>query len=164
MTLTTHAVVGAAIAGALADKPILAILLAFLSHFILDAIPHWDYTPRSAVRNPDRPLDNDLKIGHAFFFDLLVIAGDFFLGLFLAALVFYSAPAHVVLIALLGAIAAMAPDFLQFVYMKWRHEPMTSLQRFHLASHAKRDLKAYPVAGVTIQLIVILIATAFVIY
>lgn len=41
MLLTPHAAVGIAIGSAIPD-PKIAIPLAFLSHFVLDAIPHWD--------------------------------------------------------------------------------------------------------------------------
>ena len=38
MTLTTHAVVGAAVATLLPSHPLLGISAAFLSHFFVDAI------------------------------------------------------------------------------------------------------------------------------
>lgn len=41
MLLTPHAAVGIAIGSAVPD-PKISIPLAFLSHFVLDAIPHWD--------------------------------------------------------------------------------------------------------------------------
>jgi hypothetical protein len=41
MLLIPHTLVGIAIA-AVVDQPFLALPLAFFSHFILDAIPHWD--------------------------------------------------------------------------------------------------------------------------
>lgn len=41
MLLTPHTVAGIAIGAAVAD-PILGIPAAFLSHFVLDFVPHWD--------------------------------------------------------------------------------------------------------------------------
>lgn len=41
MLLTPHVVAGVAIGSAI-HNPVLAIPLAFLSHFFLDAVPHWD--------------------------------------------------------------------------------------------------------------------------
>ncbi|MEK7565661.1 MAG: hypothetical protein AAB506_01285 [Patescibacteria group bacterium] len=41
MTATSHAIVGAAIASKIPDLRI-ALPLAFLSHFVLDKLPHWD--------------------------------------------------------------------------------------------------------------------------
>lgn len=43
MLLAPHALVGAAIA-ATVPNPILGLLLAFLSHFLLDRVPHWEYS------------------------------------------------------------------------------------------------------------------------
>jgi hypothetical protein len=40
MTATNHAVTGAII-GAMVANPVAALVLAFLSHFVLDAIPHF---------------------------------------------------------------------------------------------------------------------------
>lgn len=42
MTATNHALTGAAIAVTI-RQPLLALPLALLSHFICDAVPHWDY-------------------------------------------------------------------------------------------------------------------------
>lgn len=42
MTATNHALTGAII-GLTIDKPLLAIPLAFLSHFVCDAIPHFKF-------------------------------------------------------------------------------------------------------------------------
>jgi hypothetical protein len=43
MILTTHAVVGAALASFVPEHPAVAFVVGFGSHFILDAIPHVDY-------------------------------------------------------------------------------------------------------------------------
>lgn len=42
MTATAHALVAAAIVAAIPD-PRISLPLAFTSHFIMDAIPHWDF-------------------------------------------------------------------------------------------------------------------------
>lgn len=42
MTATAHALVSAAIATAI-PHPTLAMSLAFVSHFIMDTVPHWDF-------------------------------------------------------------------------------------------------------------------------
>jgi len=43
MLLAPHILVGAAVAISI-PNPLLGLLLAFLSHFILDRIPHWEYS------------------------------------------------------------------------------------------------------------------------
>ncbi len=42
MTATAHALVAGAIAAHFAGDPVLAIAIALTSHFIMDAVPHWD--------------------------------------------------------------------------------------------------------------------------
>lgn len=98
MTATNHALTGAAIALAV-KKPELAIPLAFLSHFVLDAIPH--YGPRR----------------FAFFRYLKVVAIDAILAL--ACLVFIGLlfPAHFWLIfACMGV--SVGPDVVWLPYRK----------------------------------------------
>jgi hypothetical protein len=45
--LSTHAIVGGAIASLISSHPLLAAVAGFTSHFVIDAIPHWDYRLRS---------------------------------------------------------------------------------------------------------------------
>ena len=106
MTLTPHAIVGAAIASTIPDQPLLGFSLAFLSHFVLDAIPHWDYKLSSMTEDKANKINNNMKIGRDFYFDLLKIGPDFSLGLILAYLLFAN---------LVGALGAVFPDLLQFV-------------------------------------------------
>jgi len=48
MISTSHVLGGTAIALAV-KQPALAIPLAFLSHFVFDAIPHWDYGDKAGT-------------------------------------------------------------------------------------------------------------------
>jgi len=43
MTATAHALVGGVIASSTAQNPALGLTLAFVSHPLMDAIPHWDF-------------------------------------------------------------------------------------------------------------------------
>src|ERR1700704_4629518 len=109
MILTTHAIVGAALASFLPSHPAAAFVAGFASHFALDAIPHVDYPIKSRSVNP--------RIGAPMAFDraLLQDAGTIgFDGLFgiMAALFLFSTTANF-WASLLGAIGAMLPDPLQ---------------------------------------------------
>lgn len=69
MLLTPHTFVGVAIASAV-QNPILAFILAFISHFLGDKIPHWDFysnTKREDRIKGWRPLAvmGDLAVGVA---------------------------------------------------------------------------------------------------
>ena len=137
MILSTHAIVGGAIASLLPSHPVLAVAAGFASHFAIDAIPHWDYPLRSIATG--KMADNrKLKVSTTLLRDLALIGLDACAGLVLALLLFATSPTAWVIA--LGAIAGMLPDPLQFVHSVYPHEPLKSLQRFHSWIHSKKKL------------------------
>jgi hypothetical protein len=158
MTLTTHSIVGAALASAVPAHPVLAFSLGFCSHFLLDAIPHWDYHLNSMEEDKENPMATDMKIGKSFFFDLIKIGGDFLLG-FVFVFLFFGFGKNFSYDAVLffGTLGAVLPDALQFFYFKWRHEPLSTLQKFHQRIHSKIELKNQSILGISTQIIFILL-------
>lgn len=148
MILSTHAIVGAAITTLMPSHPYLGISAAFASHFLLDAIPHWDYPIRSDSVNPR--VAAAMKYDGTLIADLLTIGADAVLGIALA-LFLLARPGNFVLV-LCGAGAAILPDALQFAYMRFPREPLVSLQRFHAWVHASRNLRGRPILGLTAQI------------
>jgi hypothetical protein len=146
MILSTHAVVGGAVASVLPSHPIIGVIAAFVSHFVVDAIPHWDYPLRSIALGPEAR--NQLSWRGARLRDLTLIASDGCAGMLLAVLLF-STPATVNIIAF-AAMAAMLPDPLQFAYTLYPREPLKSLQRFHGWMHTKYQIESR--VGITSQL------------
>ena len=137
MILSTHAIVGGAIASLFPSHPALVVAAGFASHFAIDAIPHWDYPLQAISVKPAagrRALNLDRRLG----VDLSLIALDACAGLALAIWLF-ATPATMGAI-LLGAVAAMVPDPLQLAHALYPREPLKSLQRFHQWIHAKRKL------------------------
>jgi hypothetical protein len=161
LTLTTHAIVGAAIASVIPAYPTLAIAAAFASHFLLDAIPHWDYPILSDSLNPD--VAAAMKYDRALLADVFRIGSDAMLGIALALLLLAKPSDLAVLLC--SATAAILPDALQFAYIRFPHEPLISLQRFHSWIHASRSLSARPILGLSAQigliLLVVVIARLF---
>ncbi len=157
MTLGTHAVVGGSLAAMVPAHPVAAFIVGFLSHFVLDSIPHYDYEILSIQKEEGNKLNTDMKLGKLFIFDLLRIGADALIGLAILSLFFRNVPAFPYVI-LIGAIAAMLPDALQFAYFKLRREPLNSLQRFHLFIHAENDLNDRPLLGLFCQAVVAIIA------
>ena len=169
MTLTTHALVGAAAASFFPEHPYLAFAAGFASHFAIDALPHWDYVRylRSIQWDPALRMHTDMRIGKDFLRDLVIIGGDALLGFvltFVAAWILKISPE----IALVGAGAGIYPDLLQFVYFKIHatlFEPMLAhLQRFHVWVQEGREraewgwrkglgMQALLVAGIVIVLL-----------
>ena len=148
MTLTAHAIVGAAVASVMPMHPVLGICAAFGSHFLVDAIPHWDYPMRSPFVNPQ--FGAPMKLDRALLLDVISIGSDGLLGMILAIALF-ATPATWWLIAA-AAAAGILPDPLQFVYAHFKHEPLISLQRFHLWIHTTNHLHGRVAFGVTSQI------------
>jgi hypothetical protein len=137
MILSTHAIVGGAVASLFPSHPLLAAALGFASHFAIDAIPHWDYPLRSISVKPEA-YNVALKIDRTLFLDLSLIGFDACAGLSFALWLF--AAADSVGVIALGALAGMLPDALQFLHRLYPHQPLESLQQFHRWIHAKRRL------------------------
>jgi hypothetical protein len=148
MILTTHAIVGGAVASLLPSYPIVAVAVGFASHFAIDAIPHWDYPLQSISVAPGHR--NRLKLSRPLLRDVALIGFDACAGLALAVGLFATLPATMAVIVL-SAVAAMLPDPLQFVHSLHPHEPLATLQRFHGWIHTKRQLD-WPI-GVSSQIL-----------
>jgi hypothetical protein len=98
MIIACHILAGAVIADKI-QNPVLGLSLAFLSHYIIDIIPHWEY-----VKNAKASQNQS-------FTDFLMTFADIILG---AAIVLIFSK-HKLLAAAGGFIGA-APDFDYFFY------------------------------------------------
>jgi hypothetical protein len=156
MTLASHGVVGAGVAALFVHEPALGLTAAFVSHFLADAVPHWDYAIYSKESDENDPLETDMYFGRAFALDMLRIGADFFLGLAAAALIFSFFLGLPLWFALLGAFLGQLPDPLQFAYFKLRRQPLITLQTFHQWMHAdKRPFLARPFVGIVHQISIV---------
>jgi hypothetical protein len=162
MTLATHAVVGGAVAALFPSHPVIAFFAAFFSHFILDAIPHWDYKILSSYANPNASKSGgQIKIDKSFGLDILRIGTDVLLGILITVFVWLPTNVAQLQILALGVFGGMLPDFLQFVYARFKHQPMIFIQKFHDFMHAGRSLRGRPFLGIfsqiTLMFVVILL-------
>jgi hypothetical protein len=128
--------------------PYLVIAAAFTSHFLLDAIPHWDFPLRSDSVNPK--VAAAMKYDRALLADMLMIGTDALLGM-AVALFLLATPGNYFLV-LSAASAAILPDALQFAYIRFPREPLVSLQRFHTWMHASQSLSGRPILGLSAQI------------
>jgi hypothetical protein len=159
MVLATHIVVGSAVASIFPNHPLIGFSAAFASHFVLDAIPHWEYKLKSRVSTSGDPLlknslETDFVINRFFVGDLFCIGIDILIGILLAIFALGGAGRLSVSVLTAGALGAVTPDSLQFVYTKIRREPLVSLQRFHQWVHIKKHLRN-PLAGIIWQLAIV---------
>ena len=116
MLSTPHLLVGAAI-GQIIPNPALAIPLSFLSHFPLDAVPHWD----GGAPKPPFKLTTVLKT-------IL----DLTFGLALIFVIISGKQRELSILA--SSLAAISPDIIQgmitILGLKWK--PLNVFSTFHL--------------------------------
>ncbi len=141
MTLGTHGVVGAAIVAGSGLHPALGLTLAFFSHFVLDALPHYDYKILSLDKAAESHGVVKMSWGKSFVYDLFRIGIDATVGLILAIFIWQitgaTLPGYVVVA---GAILGMSPDFLQFLYGKIGTGPLAIIQWVHNRFHTRHKL------------------------
>lgn len=158
MVLSTHAVAGAALAQLIPSNPALGFGLAVASHFLLDMIPHWDYSLSSLGQSVGgSELNKKIKSGPALIADFLKTGADGFLGLILAFLIFYPQSGSAVFALVIGVIGGVLPDFLQFIFYRYKPFWLRPVQYFHLWVHAKSNLNHRPVPGVLSQVLIMVI-------
>jgi hypothetical protein len=145
MILSTHAVVGGAVASLFPTHPGLVAIAGFASHFALDAIPHWDY-PLQAISIGANADNRRLRLDSRLLFDLFLIGFDASAGLVVAIWLFATSAAIWVIV--LGGFMAMLPDALQFACSLYPYEPLRSLRRFHEWIHSKRKL-SWPIGAIS---------------
>ncbi len=151
MTLTPHIVTGAVAARIFTSHPVAAFVLGCATHFMLDAIPHWDYKidSLSDENTGSDPLNKKVRFNKILFFDVGKVLLDVALGFTL--LFWFIFPISNLSILLAGAIGGVLPDFLQFVFGIWKNTPLRLHQKFHHFIHAKKKLDDRPWIGVPIQ-------------
>jgi len=155
MTLSTHMIVGTAVASLFPNNPALGFGAAFLSHFVLDTIPHWDYA--IAMKNGSSDIkDMDIEFNKSFVKSFVKISSDVALGFIISLILIFTLHFSSWPALMAGCLGGMMPDFLQLVYMKFKHEPFLSLQKFHRWIQKDRGYKIKnPVFGVLTQIIVV---------
>lgn len=163
MILASHIIAASAIAAPLALKSLTIsnsaaiFLVSFISHYLLDSIPHWDYKPSSL--NFNKKGNKEIILNKKLILrDLAKISLDGILGL---AIGFYiiglSADFRGILAMGLIIFASCLPDALEIGYAFWKKFPLNQLQKFHSFFHAKLKLNNQPAKGIAIQAIVLLI-------
>jgi len=161
MTLGTHIVVAGAAGAVFIGNPIAGLFAAIVSHFVVDAIPHWDWPICSIEKTGERCTDG--VVGNnkrAILRDFFIAGLDSFWGvvvLGLTASYFNISIVSPWFIAVV--IGGILPDGLQFLYFLYRKEPLTTIQRFHGFMHTNIKIPSERfIYGPLLQLPVVLIA------
>lgn len=151
MILTPHILVGAAIVSQIPN--IWGLILAFFSHFVLDVIPHFEYSIKGIKRFEKRQ----------FFRSLIKVELDFCLGVIIFAFIVTDLSSTRVIYGLLGIAAAVLPDGLMFFYYVSGGKWIKRFAKFHHAVHIKRDKKKRKLSFFTVFTQVLVAAIAILI-
>jgi len=138
MIITPHMLVGAAV-GAHSSHLWSAFVLGLFSHYLLDALPHWDYLNEVKISNPDH---------------LKKIGLDFILGGLLVLFLTWSSPQKFFI--LVALIAALLPDCLEVFYSNFNIKWLRPLSLIHHKIHSQKRLSFW--SGLSLMLIVSLTA------
>jgi len=128
MTATGHALIGTVIAAKIGN-PALAIPIALGSHFLADALPHWD-------TGTNRHKKSKLRFVMESAIDLLL---GFILSWALIILVF---PATNLFYAFIIIIASQLPDWLTapYLFLNWKFAPFTWIYEFQKKFDTEKQL------------------------
>ena len=122
MLSTPHLLAGAAIVTLVPD-PNLSLPLSFISHFVLDAIPHWD------GGGPKPPFNKK---------DYLRVGGDYVFGVLLVFLLTLGNGNQILI--LVGAVLATLPDFIHGASKFLNLPILDTFAKFHSKLQAKLPL------------------------
>ena len=141
MYLTPHAITGGII-GEKIGSPILAFALGFLSHFILDAIPHGD----EAIGNPKNTK------GRKYYIKLLMkIEATDLLGLILFVIFLKYSDISNPLAVFAGSAGAILPDILWGVNIFLDNKFLKFKERLHCLAHNPFGIMMSARAGIAWQ-------------
>lgn len=158
MTLTTHSIIAAAVTKPFAAmNPLLIFAVAIASHYLSDAIPHWDYQLTSIEDKEDKEKRRWGSNRRMLIKDAYSMALDGFLGAGIVLLIVRPVTAQQWVWVLVAIIGGSLPDFLQGLYML-KLKFLRSHQRLHDIFHTKIRLGPYPLFGIPFQMIFFLIA------
>ncbi len=148
MTLATHILVAGAI-----TKPFLGrvndlviFVIAIFSHYLSDAITHYDYNLLSINGSKENAADRSLKADpQKIAVDLLNIAIDISVGIAVLVIIVRPAATLANLITYgLIILGGILPDALQPLYIIWKKFPMTLIQELHDFWHSKNKIVFNP--------------------
>lgn len=145
MLETPHVFIGAAIATKI-PNPLIAIPLAFASHFVLEMVPHW---------NPHLNTETE-KFGHVTKRSTWIVVADSTLALVSGSYVAYQAlpnTGHAITI-LLACFASILPDLVEAPYFFLRFKNKLIAKWIALQKSIQSDTTFFP--GSLTQFIVIL--------
>ncbi|MEK7062265.1 MAG: hypothetical protein AAB940_00805 [Patescibacteria group bacterium] len=160
MILSSHIIAASAVAAPLLSRPLdfanmaFIFFASFLSHFFLDALPHWDYKMLSFTKeNGERRFIFKKYFSTKDFLKNLL---DGVIGL-AGAILIIGFPKDFSEFILFGLIVfgSILPDALEATYAINKYRFLEPLHKFHLTIHGKRVFQNRPFLGTFSQVLII---------
>lgn len=150
MILFSHAIAGAAAANLFPDNPAAGLAAAFLSHYLIDTIPHRDYEIEHFFDEDPKTAKKAFRNMTAKFKFFASVTLDAVLGVFLS-LVLFVRDERSLYLTIMGIAIAFLPDLFQFLFHKFKKQPWIFFQYIHDAFHHPDKMKNRPVVGTLTQ-------------
>lgn len=154
MILASHIIAASAITSSLVLKPptianaAAIFFISFVSHYLLDFIPHWEYE-LSFFNGENKKF---------FLKDLIKIFIDLSLGAIIGFLIIGLSVSFEGIFKLsLIIFFSCLPDILEAGSIFWKKFSFVQLKKMHYFFHSKIEFKDKPVKGIIIQIITLLI-------
>ncbi len=147
MFLTVHATLGALI-GQYSDNIGLAFVAGFISHFILDIIPHGDQTLMN--REKSNPTKQNLVL------TAKIASVDGLVMIIFLAILYWQHIIPLTLPVLAGIAGSIAPDFINGFYLLTKYPWLKKYSDYHFAFHDFIKIRLSVAAGLIVQLSIII--------
>lgn len=151
MILTTHIITGG-ILGGISPNLWLAAILGLASHYLLDAIPHWDYLSPEFKKATN--LNKKFFKEKAFWQDFIKITIDIFVGLLILTLLGRLKDLNFQK-ALIGSFFAILPDPIQFLSWTFGWRFLKYSDKLQVLAHSKKEPSLWPGLAIQIALIIL---------
>ncbi len=158
MILSSHALIGAAVARVFTSNPILAFIIGFMSHYLVDAIPHWQYRLTSLMNGHGDLKEKKVVTTKGLVRDFLYLSLDFCFGMLLPLYFFWAdgrGAGEFPLAIALGAFGGMLPDALQFFHWLMPKGLLDLHQKFHNRVHTKNEFHPGSIPGALLQIVIV---------
>jgi hypothetical protein len=149
MTATGHALIGTVIA-AKVGNPALAVPIALASHFLADALPHWDTGTNRHKKSRFRfVVESSIDLMLGFILSWILIVWLF--------------PQTNLVYAFFIILVSQSPDWLTapYLFLNWKIPPFTWIYEFQKRFDTEKDLPWGFINQVVALLIIILLAKVF---
>lgn len=149
MILTTHALIGAAIANAFPSELHIGLPFAFLSHYLMDIIPHTNYGHEHFLNEKNTMAEIDLKnlkaVEQVIFIVLDIVSA------ILLVFLFFVRDEKTFLLSVSGAFLGVLPDVMNFLRYRIGGRFFILAREIHDKFHYNKNYSHSLIYGVLTQ-------------